>query len=1286
MPKNQRGFICLSLIFLIVTSVVHAQEARTSFVGGEQPLTAPSSRAAKEIARDYLVSADNQMSISALDLDGLTLAKEYKTEHNGVTHLVYRQQFQGIEVFNAEWVTNVDRDGSIVSAGGTLFGAPPPIVLPDSNSSMRAVRAAVAEVNPRLASVYAPFISSRPARHANAVAYAAGDFGGDIEGRLVWYAVRGTLQLAWVMTVIDDDGVSSYDVAVEEASGAVIGKQALTAFFQFVPPSPNGLIYDKGSPQPTQPGVAATAPPSIVERNLVHLAGDPVASPLGWVANNETAGNNAIVGENRLGLGLIRPVTTAAPNGDFRFPLLLGPGAPAPLLFTDAVNVNLFYWVNRAHDLHYQFGFDEAAGNYQAENFGRGGVGGDAVYAYTHYGAGATVGPALQNAFFGPITDDGGQAQLAMYVGYSSAGGFFTDSALDASVIVHEYTHGVSGRLVRLGYTTFQGRSMGEAWSDFFALEYLVPDGAPTDGVYPEGEYYFNLFGAGLRSHPFSTRTDVNPLTYANLGAVTTSGPEVHADGEIWVEALVEARANLIQQFGEYEGRRRIRFLVLDGMKLSVPAPSMVDMRDAILLADRVDYGGASQSQLWAAFAKRGLGTLAYSISGDSVHVIPSFELPSPTGRMKFFDDPLVAGESVRVVLADSNYSQPTARIQLTGSSGDIEDLVVRRVGSVYFGTLPSSRNVVFKQNGTLNLVPGDSISASYVDSDPGPDAASLIKTTVGSQPPYSLSSFAPSFSFANELRITSTRAPVIFNLPFDFPFFSKTYRGVTIYPTGAVGFGFSAFTNLFTGGCNDNTELARLPAVAPLFANLRFGTAQPNEGIYVSFPGPHSMTIRWAAETFTPFATGDPVNFAVALTDDGAIQYFYGAGNASFTATANGAACGQSPVIGISNGHDVFTQTVLLSTLTNGLSLRYDPPFNFTSSPVGKVERPAQAETVRGVLTVSGIAYDSDASISRVDVFIDGVERAVTGATVSRPDFCAQQNVHNCPLVGYLTNLDVAALGLTPGAHQLRVRVTNTRGSFTDLPDTPTFIVDPAPGRLPKGAIESPVSGATLSGLVQFRGYAYFDDLIVRRVDLLIDGLTYPSASYGLSRTDICNAIPAPKPPNCNNVGWTVTIDTRIGIPPFPDGAHSMQLRVQDETGRFTFLPDTPVPITVKNGAQTFPVGALTSQKSNDRLSGTVTISGYAFSPAGFITSVFVLLDGNAVALASYGDPRPDDCAKLTGVTACPNIGFSATFDTKTVPNGPHVLGVFIRNDRGLSIITPQSDSDGLNVLVDNP
>ena len=42
---------------------------------------------------------------------------------------------------------------------------------------------------------------------------------------------------------------------------------------------------------------------------------------------------------------------------------------------------NLFYWNNIMHDLSYQYGFDEASGNFQRNNLNRGGKGKDFVYA-----------------------------------------------------------------------------------------------------------------------------------------------------------------------------------------------------------------------------------------------------------------------------------------------------------------------------------------------------------------------------------------------------------------------------------------------------------------------------------------------------------------------------------------------------------------------------------------------------------------------------------------------------------------------------------------------------------------------------------------------------------------------------------------------------------------------------------------------------------------------------------------------------------------------------------------
>lgn len=52
-------------------------------------------------------------------------------------------------------------------------------------------------------------------------------------------------------------------------------------------------------------------------------------------------------------------------------------------------------------------------------------------------------------------------------------------------------------------------------------------------------------------------------------------------------------------------------------------------------------------------------------------------------------------------------------------------------------------------------------------------------------------------------------------------------------------------------------------------------------------------------------------MSFAATLFEDGAIQFHYGDGNANFTSAVSASNCGVSPVIGLSNGHDIYTQTV---------------------------------------------------------------------------------------------------------------------------------------------------------------------------------------------------------------------------------------------------------------------------------------------------------------------------------------------------------------------------------------
>ena len=1268
------------LIFLLsVTALVHAQsnsDARRYFLGAKGPLTTPQAGPMREIAREYVAA---QSGVDAKDLNSLYVEREYTDAHNGVTHIVYKQQFQGMDVYNAAWVVNLNAAGQVLNAGGEIFGAPE-LAAPLASSAEKAARAAVKAVNPRLAENFRPVVSRRMPSRATEARFTSEDR--DVEGRMVWYGMRGALVPAWVFNVTDEDGVSSYNMVVDDATGLPLNKMATTHFQNA---NVKGLVYEQGSPNPApKPGVQITTTPPLVNRTSQPFAGDPIASPLGWVSSNATSGNNAVVGQNLLGTPFLPdPTISVAKDGDFNFPIQLGPGMPPTSGFADAVNTNLFFWVNKAHDLHYQNGFTEATGNFQKENFGRGGVGGDQIYAYTHYGSQALTRAATRNAFFSfRNRSDGSQPMIAMYVSHTGSGGYYVDGALDAVVVVHEYTHGVSERLLPNGSSTFQEGSMGEAWSDFYGMEYTLPEGAPADGYYPTGEYFIGKYGSGIRTRPYSTDLAIDPLTYADLGSVI-SFPEVHADGEIWMAAMWEIRAAFIKQFGEKEGRRRVRLLIIDGMKFMPPSSTMIDARDAILLADRVDFKGESQSQLWAAFAKRGMGATAYSFSGNTVHISSSTELPSGKAKVVFHDSEITVGESIRVMVSDLNNTASSVNVQLTSSSGDVESIQLRRVGSVFVGSIASSSNIVIKESGTLNLMPGDFASVYYTDFNTGSGGAEQFTATIPVRSTYFTSGVAAGFD------IPATES-LVFNgqfvsLPFEFRFFEKSYRGVFVDTNGLLH-----FSNAALYGCNDLLTLRTVPAIAPFWLQLSTsGTAQPREGIYTSRPNANSIRFRWVAETSTAFGVGTPVNFSATLVDDGSILFNYGSGNTdlanafSVTGCLGRAGLPGGPTVGLSSGHDTYSLgTFVKSSWTNTTGFRFDPPFGFSSFPSVTLESPKADEKVQDILTISGVAYDTDTFFSRVYAVIDGVQYGSTTATLPRPDFCATQNVRGCPNVGF--SMNILTNNLAPGKHTLQLRGLNGRGAFVDGPATPiSFTVDAGQTRLPFGKLESPAAGTEVTGTLTVRGYAAINDLRVVAVDTIIDGLTY-ATTYNVARTDICGTL-KPVPLNCNNIGFQAAINTRTGTPPLQDGEHTLVIRVRDELGRLTILPDSTVKFTVKNGATQLPIGAITSHKSGDRLSGTVTLSGYAYSPAGAIRSVLVVYDSLFGITSTLGGARPEVCANLKDVTACPNIGWTMDFDTRRLANGNHIIFIQITDAAGGISTTPLVGQGPLSVNVQN-
>ncbi|KZT03251.1 uncharacterized protein LAESUDRAFT_729281 [Laetiporus sulphureus 93-53] len=309
------------------------------------------------------------------------------------------------------------------------------------------------------------------------------------------------------------------------------------------------------------------------------------------------------------------------------------------------VNVSvtqLFYTSNMVHDLYYRYGFDEAAGNFQQYNFGNGGQENDAIIAN------AQDSTTYNNAQFW-TPPDGQNGRCDMYL-FSTANPY-RDAALDAGLVIHELTHGLSTRLTGgpgksdcLAYSESKG--MGEGWGDFLATT-IRSTREYSD--YPIGAWAQNRT-YGMRDYPYSIDKDVNPLTYESVDVAWGA----HAIGEVWAEMLWVVSNRLIKKHGFADslfppeplidgivpegdfyrtlpstengvrrppipkhGNSLMVQLVLNAMKLQPCRPTFFQARDAIIQADAILTGEENYCDIWAGFAECGLGPNA-KVEGET--------------------------------------------------------------------------------------------------------------------------------------------------------------------------------------------------------------------------------------------------------------------------------------------------------------------------------------------------------------------------------------------------------------------------------------------------------------------------------------------------------------------------------------------------------------------------------------------------------------------------------------------------------------------------------------------
>ncbi len=584
-------------------------------------------------------------------LSNAQVKREFTAPKSGLHTVVWEQQFEDTPIFENVLISHTTKKGELVNLSSSLMADPsgsakrgmprrvPGVVAIDARN---AIVAAAADLGDQV--LPAQVTSVNAAQGDRYQSYSTPALKGPTRARLVWLPMdRNSLRLCWEILLTSRSQKAAFRMLVDSETAKVWLRQGLTHNIS----DATFRVYTSDSPSPfspTYPSATTNQPPLIARSLVVTNPLSTNASPHGWIedGDNETRGNNVDAHLDRDDddePDLPRP--HGSPDRVFDFPMDL---TQPPSSYGNASVVQLFYWCNWIHDKLYDLGFNEAAGNFQTDNFNRGGWGNDAVEADSQDGG------SFNNANMTTFPD-GMPPRLQMYVFDGPTPN--RDGALDAEVVLHEYCHGLTWRRVGggVGITSLQTRGISEGWSDFYALSLLSEPGDDVNAPYAMGGYITAMMSGlsqnyyfGIRRYPYTTDMVKNPLSFKDIDPSQAGGhpgipvspiygnspaAEIHAQGEVWCVALWEARANLIQKCGYEIGNQLMLQLVTDALNLSPPNPNFLQARDAIIQADRVGHSGTNYNELWAAFAKRGMGfTATCPPNTTTIGVHESFDLP----------------------------------------------------------------------------------------------------------------------------------------------------------------------------------------------------------------------------------------------------------------------------------------------------------------------------------------------------------------------------------------------------------------------------------------------------------------------------------------------------------------------------------------------------------------------------------------------------------------------------------------------------------------------------------
>ena len=603
-------------------------------------LTGPSKQSAVRVAQNYLKA---HADLFGVDPATLVLHRNY-LDIVGTHHLSFLQQVGSVPVFGNGIRADVARNGALIQMTGSPVRQTPAGLAPLAAAKLTGNQALDA--------------ARRDARETRST--------DRDQAQPVAFPTVAGLRLGYQTLTMQ----SGYLHVIDAQTGRVLYRQNLTDNEA----GPDAVVWDNYPGAPAGGQQRRVSLSKWVSPYATNLTGNS-----SHVFSDLNDDNVANAGEE---------VGQSSP-GHFRYPLKQFTGDLCSAKFQCTWNPSVpFSWqANRAMDAtqllyftsvfhdHLQaapIGFTRAAGNFETRD-------GDPVQVNDLDGANTANGfpdPGHVDNANMSTPPDGTSPTMQMYLqpapNTPTADDPYVPSDVgnEASSVYHEYTHGLSNRLVvdAAGVSTLNGPqsgAMGEAWSDWYAYDYLQSVGLEKDTGKPGELVIFEYSTAGantIRTEPLDcpvgAAATVCPgtptagpggYTYGDFGRISRRGAEVHADGEIWAQTLWDLRTAL--------GVKLTESLVTRAMELSPADPSYLDMRNSILQADLVVAGGRHQRDIWKVFAKRGMGFFAATADGSDTAPAEDFSTPPAAGATK---------GSIAGTVADQDSGRPVAGVAVT--------------------------------------------------------------------------------------------------------------------------------------------------------------------------------------------------------------------------------------------------------------------------------------------------------------------------------------------------------------------------------------------------------------------------------------------------------------------------------------------------------------------------------------------------------------------------------------------------------------------------------------------